>query len=293
MQVGQPGGEEEMYGANSALVRHLDSLRDRGLRDGTIYKRWRTIMHLRDWLGQDILTVTHDDLTCYLDRELSLEARATAITQLRGFYQWCLLEGLVDADPTIRLIRPRLPRRLPRPMPEDDVALALTAAPTYRIRPAIAFAACAGLRAFDMHSLNRHDLHSFDDPPIIFIPEQKGGDEGTVPLSDELITILAGCDLPDQGPLFVRSDERGGGRLPPHGISQSVNAFLHDLGISHTLHSLRHRFGTQSYQASGRDLRQTQELLRHRSVSSTQIYSYVDPGERSAIVNRLPQIVTQ
>jgi integrase/recombinase XerC len=282
--------DDDMLIGGSALARHLDALRNRGLRDSTIYSRWRTIMRLRDSLHDqtDTLAVTYDQLVDYLARDLKLESRATEISHPRGFYRWCFIEGCTDADPTVRLVRPRLHRRLPRPMSEPDVALALAGAPRRRVRPAIALAACAGLRACDMHSLDVADLHTLARPRVVFIPEQKGGDEGSVPMSEELARLLAECDLPTSGPLFVRCAERGGGRLPPWNISHAVNRYLHDIGISHTLHTLRHRFGTQTYQASGRDLRQTQELMRHRSIGSTVGYSWVDPGERAEIVDRLP-----
>jgi len=71
-------------------------------------------------------------------------------------------------------------------------------------------------------------------------------------------------------------------------VSKAVNKYLHEVGISHTLHTLRYWFGSNTYRASGRDLRLTQELMRHRSPISTSIYTYVSPGEMVNVVNRLP-----
>jgi site-specific recombinase XerD len=76
--------------------------------------------------------------------------------------------------------------------------------------------------------------------------------------------------------------------LPAHRVSSLCNVFLHDLGISHTLHTLRHWFGTQTLRVNGGDLRQTQELMRHQSPVSTAIYTWVDPKAAAVTVAALP-----
>ena len=73
-------------------------------------------------------------------------------------------------------------------------------------------------------------------------------------------------------------------------VSQITNRYLHDIGIAHTLHTLRHWFGTNCYRVSGRDLRATQELMGHESPASTQVYTWVDPGELAEAVGRLPAL---
>jgi site-specific recombinase XerC len=73
-------------------------------------------------------------------------------------------------------------------------------------------------------------------------------------------------------------------------VSATVNGWLHRHGHTDTLHRARHWFGTGVYQSTGRDLRAAQELLRHRSVVSTQVYTYVDPGPLVAAVASLPKV---
>ncbi|MEZ5372413.1 MAG: tyrosine-type recombinase/integrase [Microthrixaceae bacterium] len=62
---------------------------------------------------------------------------------------------------------------------------------------------------------------------------------------------------------------------------------LRSCGIDATIHQLRHRFATAVYQTSGRDLRTTQELLRHATPVSTAIYTWVDPADATQAVNAL------
>lgn len=58
------------------------------------------------------------------------------------------------------------------------------------------------------------------------------------------------------------------------------------LGIDGTLHQARHVYGTQLLR-SGANLRIVQELMRHRSISSTEIYTAVSSDERTDAIRRL------
>ena len=82
----------------------------------------------------------------------------------------------------------------------------------------------------------------------------------------------------------------GAGPAPAYLVSQTVNDWMHRRGYGDTLHQARHWFGTEAYRSSGRDLRTTQELLRHRSVVSTQIYTALDPGPLRGAVDGLPMV---
>ncbi len=53
--------------------------------------------------------------------------------------------------------------------------------------------------------------------------------------------------------------------------SSLAAAHLHGLGQPHTLHTLRHRFGTRLY-ALSRDIRLTQELMGHQNPATTALY---------------------
>ena len=74
-------------------------------------------------------------------------------------------------------------------------------------------------------------------------------------------------------------------RSPPLALQalEALNDYLKTLGIADTLHSLRHRFGTQLYRSS-QDLRLTQELLGHVSIATTTLYAAADMRKASAAV---------
>jgi site-specific recombinase XerD len=260
---------------------HLRHIRRRNLRPSTIEQRRRALERLGR--SHNLARVSTEQIEDWLDgRELQPEGRATEISHLRGFYKWAVMEGRLTHDPTLRLVRPRIPRRLPRPIPEDDLSMAVEMAPE-PIRAMLMLAAFAGLRACEIAGLEGQHVLRRDG--VILVAEGKGGGMSSVPIAPALEPVFNG--LPTSGPLFFLSDGR---RMAPHNVSHWCNNYLHNMGITHSLHALRHRFGTAVYAASGRDLRATQELLRHRSPVSSAIYTWVSPGHLADAVAALPSI---
>lgn len=260
---------------------HLRHLKRRNLRESTITQRRRALVRLGR--SHDLTRVTTDELEDWLDgRNLGPEARATEISHLRGFYRWAVMEDRLTKDPTLRLVRPRLARRLPRPMPEGDLAMAVEVA-AEPVRSMLMLAAFAGLRACEIAGLCGE--HILLDDMVLLVAEGKGGGMSSVPVAPQLVPTLR--RLPVSGPCFRLSDGR---QMAPHNVSHHCNNYLHGLGITHSLHALRHRFGTVVYQASGRDLRVTQELLRHRSPVTTSLYTWLSPGRLATAVANLPAI---
>ena len=263
---------------------HLRHITRRNLRPSTIEQRRRALIRLGR--SHDLARVTTEEIEDWLDtRPMGPSARACEISHLRGFYKWAYAEDRLPHDPTVKLVRPRIAKRLPRPMPEPDLAMAVELAPE-PVRAMLMIAAYAGLRACEISRLEGE--HVLRSEGILLVEEGKGGGMSSVPLAPPLRSVFAG--LPESGPLFYLSDGR---RMRPHNVSHWCNRYLHGIGISHTLHSLRHRFGTAIYQSSGRDLRATQELLRHRSPVSTALYTWVDPGHLATAVDRLPPIASR
>ena len=266
---------------------YLDDCRRRNLRPSTINQKRLTLARLaRAIHPTPLLEATHGQLAAHLDRLDQPEARATETSHLRTFYRWAHIEGLVDPDPAVRLVRPRVPRRLPRPMPTNDLAVAVDTAPE-RVRPWLLLAAYAGLRACEIANLRACDLLWVNDPPLLVVDQGKGGHSRAVPMGPVVADELAG--LPRSGWLFPRRDGRPG-PSPPHLVSRLANQHLHGLGIEHTLHTLRHWFATETLRVNGGDLRETQELLGHQSPVSTAIYTWVDPRAAAATVAELPVV---
>jgi integrase len=268
----------EVIKMGDLIDRYIDHCERRNLRP-TYVNNQRLALH-RLTAALDPLTATTAELETYLDgRALQPASRATEIAYLRGFYTWALDEGLILCSPARKVARPRIPVRLPRPMPDTDIRRALAEAPC-EVAPILSLAVYAGLRACEIAQLRAEDFRG----AVLVVRESKGGGESTVPISPTLAGVLARCPLPDAGWLFP--SRRGPGHLSRSRICQLANDYLRSLGIAHTLHSLRHGFGTALYRST-HDLRLTQELMRHRSVQSTVGYTRLDPHDGATAVAAL------
>jgi integrase len=215
------------------------------------------------------------------------------VSHVRGFYKWAVEEELLEVDPSVRLRRPKRERRLPRPMGDAAAAQALQAAPD-PVRQWLMLAAYAGLRACEIAQLRGQDFFLHQQPPILIIRESKGGDPSVVPVSRRLLSVAVELASRD-GWCFPRgagdpSGRQWDGHITANQVQRRANRFLHDLEIPETLHQLRHWFGTKAYRATGGRLRETQELMRHRSPVSTAIYTQVDMAEGAAALDELPDL---
>lgn len=259
--------------------------RERGLAESTIRVRDLLLRDLED-RGVALEAATLEDLRALLGaRRLGPRGRYTLISHLACFYRWALSEGIVDRDPTCRLARPKLPRRMPRPIPETDYALALTVCADPVMRAMLLLAGMAGLRCCEIARLAWTDV---DLSEAVIRVVGKNNRERFVPLHPAVVEHLV--DMPRSSP-WVAASSTGAQRSATM-ISIVMNAFLrHVVGTTATAHQLRHRAATRAYVGS-LDLISVQRMLGHSSVSTTQIYADVLDGAVRAVVEsvELPHV---
>lgn len=251
---------------NVTIERHLAWCQRRNLRPTTIYNRRITLNKLTRLLLCDLLHATPDQLREWWEAHPSSPAaRKVDLSHVRSFYRWAIDEELIDVDPSRKLVAPKTRPGLPRPMSDERAQAALDFAPE-RIKPWIALAGWAGLRACEIATLRADDIRA--DLGVIIVQEGKGGKSRTVPLHPVVVEALK--DAPRYGHLFrkVHTDEPVNAKL----VVEIANRWLRHINADGTFHSLRHRFATKVYAASN-DLRVTQELLGHASPQTTAIYT--------------------
>ena len=270
VQCGDDGGmvASNKGGSNADLIIgwKLDQRR-RGLTESTIYRRATMIRSFALWLDGGLEAATENDVQRFLDgRRIGARTRYTWISAIGCFYLWAVRHHGVAVNPTADIVRPKLRRTLPRPIGDDDLAVALAMAPN-EVRLWLTLAAYAGLRCAEVAGLHRDDV--LRDSGVLRVVG-KGNKERLVPMHPFVVDGLDAWPRPRvNGPMFVRPQ---GGAWPPNQISRVASLYLHDVGIEATMHQLRHWFGTRTYQVS-KDLRVVQELLGHSSPTTTAIYT--------------------
>ncbi|MEU9022325.1 tyrosine-type recombinase/integrase [Actinomadura sp. NPDC048394] len=269
-----------MHSGDETLVReYLTRLHLKGRSPRTITEYRRRLTRLADSLEASFQEATPDDL---LRWRTGLQHSDTTISAYantaRTFFAWLARTGRIEQSPADDLPIPARRRGIPRPISEDDLDYAIENAP-HRIRPWLVLAAYAGLRAQEIAYITRQDLLNTYRPPMIHVSEEmaKGSKEAMVPLIPYVWSELQAYGLPRRGYLFLRA--RGSGPNSPKTVSNIASEYLHECGFDETLHQLRHFFGTSVLETSGGNIRVAQEALRHSSVSSTMVYTAVQPRD--------------
>lgn len=246
-------------------------MRRRALAPATIDRRVRLLRTVAAELGP-LEQLDCDALEEWLDARpgrgggpLDSRTRVTTISHLHCFYAWALAYDRVDADPTRRVVRPKLRRKLPRPLPEADYEQALACAPTAQLRAWLLLAGNAGLRCCEIAALRAEDVT--DDTLRVV---GKGDKERLVPLHPRVVEVLA--RRPATGPVWI--DPATGGPYTPQQVSKHLGAALRAAGIRATAHQLRHRFASAVYEATG-DVLVVAELCGHESMETAWIYSAI------------------
>src|SRR3970282_838482 len=97
-------------------------------RDLSQFATWLEAQHRKVLISAD-----QADIQSYLGYQFRKKTRATSVARLlsalKRFSRYCLRQGRVKADPTLRIDSPKLPRGLPKSLTEEDVEN-LLAAPT-------------------------------------------------------------------------------------------------------------------------------------------------------------------
>jgi integrase/recombinase XerC len=210
---------------------------------------------------------------------------ARALSAWRSFSRFCVRNGILDQDPARGLPSPRVPRRLPRTLPAHDLEAALEAlvgadAAAVRDSALLEVAYSSGLRVSELVGLDHGDVDR--GGRLVRVRRGKGGRDRIVPLGrvalgalDRYLASVPGRARLDR-PLFVN---RSGGRLSARTVQRVVARRLAQAarGLGVTPHALRHSFATHLLDR-GADLRAIQEMLGHRSLATTQIYTHVSRG---------------
>lgn len=206
------------------------------------------------------------------------------IASLRRFYRYCLRENKIDADPTLQIESPKLPRSLPKSLNEDEVE-ALLQAPNLnevsgmRDRAMLELLYACGLRVSELVSIKVTEVSVNDGVVRV---TGKGSKTRLVPMGEEAADHL-GRYLKEARPAILEKRLSDALFVTNRGEAMTRQAFWYLIkryallaGISKPMspHVLRHAFATHLLN-HGADLRVVQMLLGHSDISTTQIYTHV------------------
>lgn len=206
------------------------------------------------------------------------------LASMRSFFKFAQREGVVENNPAKPLRNPRPDRHLPHFLTSDEIGVLLEAPPKktsagLRDRAILETVYSAGLRVSELVGLDVEDL-DLDDGLVRV--RGKGKKERLAPLGTFAIKAIRAwlrvadpAKLPPGSPTPLYLNKFGK-RLTTRSIGRMLEKYLKisGLDIRTTPHTLRHSFATHLLDR-GADIRSVQELLGHKSLVTTQIYTHV------------------
>jgi len=282
---------------DTAIDRFLQYLRvERNASELTIKSYREDLTALCDYLSEaaggtrpEPGTVTVLDLRGYVaalsEAGYASSTVARRLASLRSFYKFGQREGWAATNPAKPLRNPRKARNLPHFLSAEEIGRLLGTPPArgrqgLRDRAILETMYSAGLRVSELVGLNDGDLDL--DSGVLRV-RGKGRRERLAPIgsyaADAVKQWLQVRRLhihePEgpNAPLFVN---KFGRRLTTRSVARMLEKYLKQAGLDTrtTPHSLRHSFATHLLDR-GADIRSVQELLGHKSLITTQIYTHI------------------
>lgn len=280
---------------NRAISRYLRYLKvERNASELTIksYREDLAILseYLTDSLGREpnVSEITPLDLRAYVaalhEAGYAKSSVARRMASLRSFFRFCQREDLCENNPAKPLRNPRRDRKLPHFLTGQEIGQLLEApsksdAMGLRDRAILETLYSAGLRVSELVGMNVDDI---DFQEGLVRVRGKGKRERLAPLGRFAIGALKAWlrsrEIPKgkpagATPVFVN---KFGKRITTRSIGRMLEKYLKLTGLDlrTSPHTLRHSFATHLLDR-GADIRSVQELLGHKSLVTTQIYTHV------------------
>lgn len=204
--------------------------------------------------------------------------RLTYMNHLLSLYDWCQDAGLTPTNPVRGMKRPPQPRPRPKPLPQDDWRR-VTDAASGDLYTWLQLGRLQGLRSFEIAKIHGRDI----DSQTLFV-RGKNGAEWTLPTHPEVWRLAQ--QYPRDGywfPSRYAYREHASEGL----VGRSVREHFRVHGIpSGSIHRMRHTYATELRRA-GVDTRTIQDLMRHDSLDTTQLYLEVATEEKEAAIRLL------
>lgn len=260
---------------------------DKKYSNNTIESYKRDLVKIDNYLNKSINNIKDTDIKKYLEYLTNENESKTSISRnistLRSFYKFLLIEKVTNYNPMENIDMPKLDKRLPKTLDEEDIDklldIKLIDNYSYRNKAMLELMYATGLRVSELVNLKVHDI---DLDMAIVRTMGKGSKERIIPIGDYALYYIK-IYLEDYRDSMLKKDyndylflNNHGKQMTRQGFFKILNTIASTNGIKKDFspHTLRHSFATHLLN-HGADLRSIQELLGHSDISTTQIYTHV------------------
>lgn len=213
-------------------------------------------------------------------KTLSKATLARKFSSLRTFYKFLIINNLVKINPLENMSGPKKDKKVPSFLTENETqALFNLVDIKLRDRAMIELLYSCGLRIEELMSLNLKDIDFILNTVTVI---GKGRKERIVPVGNKALSVIRdyinerhsmGLPYDIKSPIFLSDHIK---RLDQRTARRILHRWFVKAGLTKKVspHTLRHTFATHMLDR-GCDLRSVQEMLGHKNLSTTQIYTHV------------------
>jgi len=220
---------------------------------------------------------------------------ARKLACLRSFFKFLYREGHIKSNPISSISTPRLDKKLPVFLDENEIAKLLEAPDTkelagLRDKAILETLYSSGLRISELVGLSMDNIDFIGGVLKVL---GKGKKERLVPIGDRALKCIRAY-LEKRGNASARGGNKKAvflnkskSRLTDRSIRRILEKYIHITSLREDIspHTLRHSFATHLLNR-GADLRSVQELLGHMNLSTTQIYTHVTAERLKAVYDK-------
>ncbi|PNH96796.1 site-specific tyrosine recombinase XerD [Vibrio diazotrophicus] len=275
------------------MEQFLDTLwLERGLSENTVVSYRNDLTKLLGWMNKNNYRLNYISLsglqeyqTWLIDQDYKQTSRARMLSAIRRLFQYLHREKIRNDDPTALMVSPKLPKRLPKDLTEEQVEALLNAQDLndpveLRDKAMLELLYATGLRVTELVSLTTENI-SLRQGVVRVIG--KGGKERLVPMGENAIEWIetffhqGRSELLGQQTSDVVFPSKRSQQMTRQTFWHRIKHYAVIAGIDVeklSPHVLRHAFATHLLN-HGADLRVVQMLLGHSDLSTTQIYTHV------------------
>lgn len=220
---------------------------------------------------------------------------ARKLACLRSFFRFLYREGHVKSNSMLGISTPKLDKKLPVFLDENEVAKLLDAPDEKEVsglrdKAMLETIYSSGLRISELVGLNTDSIDFIGGVLKIF---GKGRKERLVPIGDRALRCIRRYlekrsgqaeGLANRRPVFLN---KSGTRITDRSVRRVLEKYIHITSLRQDIspHTLRHSFATHLLNR-GADLRSVQELLGHMNLSTTQIYTHVTSERLKSVYDK-------
>jgi tyrosine recombinase XerC len=245
------------------------------------------LKELSDFLkGKDPKSITHLDLRRFLaklkQQNLAKRTVVRKLGAIRSFFRYLFRDKYIKTNPADSVFTPKIDKKLPVFLDAEKIIRLITApagddVAGLRDRAILEVLYSTGIRVSELVGLNQDDVDLISGVIKVRGKGKKEriallGKEAQRAISDYIKSRESAASK-DPKALFLNKSKT---RLTDRSVRRIINKYIQKCSIEQKIspHSIRHSFATHMLN-NGADLRSVQELLGHKNLSTTQIYTHL------------------